>query len=294
MKKFSAAILLLFLVSSAAATNIESETVTVDLEESTVEAEVVVTELTQTVFTYITAYPKEDVNVQINGEPQDCELNTLSIGSEIRCHTDERENFTVNVKFTTDDIVTPIDEAQMFQYTYSVYRPTDEYNFKVILPEGAGLIDEDGTTTPAISPDDYTMDSESGRISLSWTTDPRLGETLDYRVIFNTNTTTSYTAYLVIFGLLALVSGSAYFYWRKRNRELLESFYDELTEGQIQVLELIRDNDGRMLQKDIVNQTEYSKAKISGVVSELVEEDLVEKTKEGRSNQIRLSKKLSF
>jgi len=50
----------------------------------------------------------------------------------------------------------------------------------------------------------------------------------------------------------------------------------------------LKDENGSMLQKDIVNESEYSKAKISGVVSSLDEKGLITKKKEGRSNRIKI------
>ncbi len=287
MRKFSAAVLLLLLVSSASATSIESETVKLNLADSTADVEVEVNELSQTAFTYITVYPKEDIHIEIDDEPVDCELRKLSVGSEIRCPVDNYENFTVNLEFGLDGLVNSQDEAEMFQYTYSVYRPTNEYNFQVLLPSGAEILDEDQLTTPTISPEDYTMDTESGQISLEWSTDPGLGETLDYRVVFNKdNTLTDYLEYLILVALLILAAGL--YIYRKKGSDRNSINYDELKEDQIEVVELITENNGEMLQKDIVEESDYSKAKISGVVSELEEKDIVEKTKEGRSNKVKL------
>ncbi len=290
MKKFSAVVLLILLVSSAAATSIESETVTVDLADSTAEVEVDVNELSQTAFTYITVYPKDNVHVEIDGEQYDCDIRKLSVGSEIRCPTDKREDFTVNLEFSLENIVNSQEDAEMFQYTYSVYRPTNEYNFRVILPSGAEIIDENNLTTPTISPDDYNMDTEDGRIYLEWSTDPGLGETLDYRVAFNdTSLTLEYLNYLLPLVTLGLIIGILHFYRKDSDAERVEEVYGELKQDQVEILELIKINDGRMLQKDIVSQSSYSKAKISGVVSELEEKGIINKTKEGRSNQIKLS-----
>ena len=53
---------------------------------------------------------------------------------------------------------------------------------------------------------------------------------------------------------------------------------------------MLKNSEGEMLQKDIVEQTDYSKAKISGVVKTLVEQEIVTKEKEGRSNKVSLKK----
>jgi uncharacterized membrane protein len=60
------------------------------------------------------------------------------------------------------------------------------------------------------------------------------------------------------------------------------------------VLDTVRENDNSMLQKDIVDESEYSKAKISSVISELEEKGIVKKSKEGRSNKISISRKYRY
>jgi uncharacterized membrane protein len=69
------------------------------------------------------------------------------------------------------------------------------------------------------------------------------------------------------------------------------SVLDELGSDERMVIELIQENGGKMLQKDIVEDSKYSKAKISGVIGSLEEDDIVSKEKEGRSNKILLKEK---
>jgi uncharacterized membrane protein len=65
---------------------------------------------------------------------------------------------------------------------------------------------------------------------------------------------------------------------------------DDLDADEEMVIDMLEDSGGDMLQKDIVAETDYSKAKISGLVSELEEKDIVNKEKDGRSNRVTLKK----
>lgn len=295
MRKFLISVLLLLLVSSAAATSIDSENVVVDLEDSSVEVEVVVEELTKSAFSYIVAYPISNVEAQIDGEEVQCEVNKLSIGSEILCETDQREDFTVNMSFTADNLVTSRENADIFRYSYSVYRPTDAYNFRVLLPAGAGLLDQENLTTPVVSPENYSLGSDGRQIYLEWSDEPGLGQTMNYKVTYeNFSSPLDYARPLASIIVLALILSGVYVWRRQENGENVENVYEDLSEDEIDVVEILRKNNGEMLQKDIVNASEYSKAKISGVVSGLVEKEIVEKKKEGRSNKLTISDRFAF
>ena len=89
---------------------------------------------------------------------------------------------------------------------------------------------------------------------------------------------------LLIAGVLVLL----------RSREDIDSVYEDLSEDEAEVLDMVRDNDNSMLQKDVVDESEYSKAKISSVISGLEEKGIVKKSKEGRSNKISISRKYRY
>lgn len=294
MKKFLIPVLALFLASSAAATTIQSENITVDLENSEATADIYVEDLTSSAFTYITSYPVQNVNVKAAGRELECETTSLQIGTEINCETDLRKNFIVHMNFTGQGFITRRGEAEIFNYAHSVYRPTNEYRLKVILPSGTGLIDQQNSSTPVVSPTDYELGSNGRKIFVEWNENPKIGETLRFTLVYeNFSSTVNYIKIISVVLSATLLIGISYTVWKRKNRDHIEEIYDELSEDEIDVIELIRENNGRMLQKDVVNSSEYSKAKISGVVSGLVDKEILDKEKEGRSNKLTISKKFS-
>lgn len=295
MRKVCSVVLLLLFISTAAATSIESENVTVDTTNSNVEVELDVRELTSNSFSYLTSYPVNDVEAEIGGESADCSVESLQVGSEINCDTSLREDFHVSIEFSGSDLINDENGIHVFRYTQSIYRPTDTYRMRILLPQGSGLIDQEKSNAPIVSPEEHEIGSNGRRIYVEWTQNPQLGETLEFKAMYegftsNSNILKGLAALL----LLGITGTSGYIFWRRRNRSSIESVYEDLTENQKKVIEILRENDGEMLQKDVVEATEYSKAKISGVVSELVEKNLVEKEKEGRSNKLAISKEYSF
>lgn len=55
------------------------------------------------------------------------------------------------------------------------------------------------------------------------------------------------------------------------------------------ILDLIKENDGEIYQKEIVEQTDFSKAKVSNLLKRLDEKDEIKKIQRGRKNLIRLN-----
>jgi uncharacterized membrane protein len=64
---------------------------------------------------------------------------------------------------------------------------------------------------------------------------------------------------------------------------------EELMADEDRVLMLLRNNDGRMRQANIVNETNWSKSKVSMLLSEMDDEDLISKLQVGRENIISIT-----
>lgn len=291
MRKFIAACFVLFLVSGAASTTVENEEVRIDLATSEVEVDLRVGELTSERLSYLTNYPVEDVEAEVNGSRIPCEVSQLQIGSEIRCDPPRSSNFTVHMEYQARELVSHRQRISIFRYTHNFYRPTEEFRLRVVLPKGAGLLNDRNVSAPVISPGGAETGSNGRRIFVEWRMQPELGETVNFQVAYQ-----SFSADITPLQALLLALAAAalalvgYFGYRRMQMEDIENVYEELGEDEIQVVELLRENDGSMLQKDVVRELDYSKAKISGIVSGLVEKDVVQKEKEGRSNRLAIAK----
>ncbi|MFB6216860.1 MAG: helix-turn-helix transcriptional regulator, partial [Candidatus Aenigmatarchaeota archaeon] len=274
------------------ATTINSESVRIDLEDSSVRVKVDVKRLTTQKFTYLTSYPVSDVRARSGGKPLDCRINDLAVGSEILCNPTSRRNFTVTLRFRAYELVSRQGKTRIFRYTQSIYRPTQKYRLKVLLPRGAVLLQGENVSTPVISPPGGEVSSNGRRIFVTWKMNPKLGETLQFQTVYETlSRESNYLYYVLAAGgtvLAALIAYLGYLYW---SRESIETVYDELSEDEVEILEIMRDQGGKILQKELVRETDYSKAKISGIVRGLEEKDIIGKEKEGRSNRLVISRK---
>ncbi|PSG99420.1 MAG: hypothetical protein BRC29_04860 [Nanohaloarchaea archaeon SW_7_43_1] len=291
MKWFSLFLLFLILISGASATTIESESLVIDLEASKAQAEVKVEELTSSDFTYITSANVEDIDAKIDSKELNCKVETLALGDEVVCETDRKKNFTVKLNYQFSGQMSDGKELKTFRYSHPIYRPTKNFELRVELPEGAGVAQENADRP--ISPSEGKVGSDGRTIFVEWERKPQIGDTLNFEIAYEPlNSKRGYesifmVAVLTAVLLLAVLGG--YKYWKRINRDSVESLYSDLNQDQRDIIELLRENEGEMLQKDVVDSSEYSKAKISGLVSKLVEKDVIEKKKEGRSNKLTIS-----
>lgn len=302
MKKILLTAILLVFSFSATATTLANEDIRIDLNTNKVTVDIEVEELTSSSFPYVSSNDIERVNASINGEPVDCSIQESAIGSEIRCPTDLRNNFSVNLEYRVDDLVTSRDGVRVFQYEHRVYRPTDGFNLQVLLPDGHAILEQSNTTQQVISPLNYETGSNGRQIMVDWNIEPQLGNTLSFYILMNDiqgnptdndsisiNRNIIVALLTIITTIFAIVVGIFVY-----NREDLSENMEDLNDDQKDILEKLRENDGEYLQKDLVDELDYSKAKISGEVSELVEKGILKKSKEGRSNKLSISRKYRY
>ncbi len=298
MRKIFLAVAMLLMVTTVTATTISDEDVVIDLQNNEITADIHVELLTSSAFSYTTAGNVETVNATIDGEKVECQTSNLALGSEIECPTDKRENFTVNLKYRSQGLVSEQDGVNVFRYRHPVYRPTESYSLEVMLPTGTALLDRENASQQVISPQNYETSSNGRRISVKWDLNPKLGEALSFFTLYQDFSTEDrsnidYTFITQILGILLILTAITALLLRHKRSDLSET-YEDMSDDQKEVLKMIEDNGGEYLQKDLVKELDYSKAKISGVVSDLVDEGVLKKTKEGRSNKLSISRKFRY
>jgi len=279
--------LILIFVTSASATDIRGESVTIDLQDNSVTVESDMESISGSEVSYITSVPVEDVEGTLNGEPISCTAEDFQIGSDIQCNAPVKEDILLRLEFEASNLVEERNGFRLFEYTHSVYRPTGEYNLTVILPADSNVAENSNRSEESILPDPASIEEEDGRTQIRWSQKPTIGDVLSFRAVYQSEEVTEEGKFpvLPVVAVLVLALAIAYIVTRGEQAEVID-----LEDDEQKVIDIIRDNDGEMLQKDVVSESEYSKAKISGVVSSLVDKDVVSKEKEGRSNKLVLKK----
>lgn len=286
--KIGIVLLVVLLASSVSATSIESEDVTIDLSDNSVTIKSQIETITTSKYSYVTSVPVNEVQGTMNGEPIECTASEFQIGADIQCDAPLKENVTVTLEFTATNLVEQRNGYSLFQYSHSVYRPTDNYMLTVLLPENSEIADNSNRSEETVIPEGAEVDRSGPRTSINWDLEPRLGQVLSFRTIYEEETgeeQSSGLPYTII--ALILIASLVAAYILSQGEEVEEI---DLEDDEQEVVDILKENDGEMLQKDVVSESEYSKAKISGVVSSLVDKEVVSKEKEGRSNKLVLKK----
>lgn len=296
MRKLVIVFLLALLITSISATTIESEKVVVDLADSRISVSVDVAELTSSRFTYVTNYQISELEAYSKPSGIKCRVQRLQIGSEISCDPPSRNNFSVTMEFVSQDLVSTQGQVKIFRFSQSFNRPTKNYELKVLLPRGAGILSEGNVSDPVVFPSGAEISSDGRRIFTRWNFTPRLGESQNFHVYYQTYSDQNQIYGMIIAGVISILIAATVLYlgYRYWFREDLEENMTDLSEDESRIMDIIIENEGEILQKDLVDQMDYSKAKVSGVVSELVEKELLVKEKEGRSNKLRIPKNFNY
>ncbi len=219
-------------------------------------------------------------------------------GKEIVCQVpdDIPENYSATIIYETPSVSTIKNEYLSFEHQKRILVPTEEYSLEVILPEGSGIISRDDLEP--FSPEDAVTGSEGRRIFVRWDMDDvSLGETRDFVVryqdlevignIFPIDTTT-----LVILLVLLISLGISVYFKFKKKEDTISSILPLLKEDEKEVLLNIIEKEGECEQRNLVKELDYSKAKISRLVKDLEERNLIKKIKEGRKNRLVLKKEV--
>lgn len=297
MEKFlTLALLLLFITSGVSAATITDEDIEMDLDTKEVKISLNVVEHQSSNFTYLTTHSINNLDTRVKNGTVECSVDSSSIESQISCDLEGRTNFDIYFNYTTANMVRDQSSSRIFQFNKDFIRPTDNFSLSVILPQGNVLLEQDNITRPVFSPQDGQEITDGRRIGVRWSKQPQLGESTNFRILYRPiqNPSPDPLRYLppVLLGILsitAIVLG-----YRRYNRTNLDEVYENLEEDEKKVVELLKDNEGSLLQKDLVDKMDYSKAKVSGIVSELVEKEILTKEKEGRSNRLSISKEFVY
>ena len=297
-------LMFMLLVSAGVSTSIGDKEVGIDLESNDVAASIEVQELTSSKFNYVTTVDARNPNASTRNGKLDCTVKDLTLGSRIECPVNLTRDFVVNLSFRADGLIEQKRGAKLFSYRQPIYRPTESYRLEARLPTGAAL-DSSNSTSQVISPSNYSTETNGRRISVIWRTQPDLGDSLSFAVLFNEFTGTDppkekegfpfETAGLVfLLSMITVAAGILVWFLTREEPQKISEVRDDLDEDENELLDVLQEEDGECLQKEIVDSTGHSKAKISGTVSELVEKDIVEKEKDGRSNRLKLADEYRF
>ena len=207
--------------------------------------------------------------------------------SKINCNFVLKEDKkTIGFNFETKDLIAKIGNVFYFNGDFSVWQDIKEAFIVVRLPEGYVLSEES-----SILPKDaiITSDERGRRIVVVWRlNDIKASQPLKFQLAFEP--TFFFLPILRLGAIVGIFLASILLIYLKRIRKPEEVVLSVLDEYERKVFEIIRKKK-QVRQRRVVQETNFSKAKVSRIVKNLENRGLIEVEKVGRTNILKLKKK---
>ncbi|MFA4820444.1 MAG: MarR family transcriptional regulator [Candidatus Aenigmatarchaeota archaeon] len=233
-----------------------------------------------------------NVEVFADNKLVNCDI-TQDIGTSIVCT--DLQTKDVTYKFHVKGLVDNVQKLKIFHYPFSVITTVEKMQITVKFPLGSALVEDielNGTGLKQFEPDFGREGSDGRRIFINWVFDrPALGQTLNISAIyelvsgFDPFTTFAIILVLIIVSFILLLT---FVFRKQRVKDLLPV----LTNGERKAMEILLREKGEVDQRVIVKETDFSKAKVSRIINDLIERGLIEKISKGRKNLIKLKKEI--
>ncbi|MEM7821629.1 MAG: MarR family transcriptional regulator [Candidatus Aenigmatarchaeota archaeon] len=221
-----------------------------------------------------------------------------SIGgfSFISCDLNLTEKRTFEINFETFDFVKPTQDKFLFVADLTPNKDVSSVFTSVKLPEGMALVKE-GMEGKISFPENITIVSDGRHHIITWylsniTKDKSLKFQFFYEFIQRQPLLQFRIRDIIIFGIVtATALWLIYYNYFRKEKKVLLSVLDEFERN---VINVIASHGGTVNQKKVVQETNLSKAKVSRVVKSLAERGLIEVERLGRTNKLKLKKKLGI
>jgi uncharacterized membrane protein len=219
---------------------------------------------------------------------QSSHLLVISFSSELEGNSST--TFDVQYSLEREPIAEHGNSHYFFEFYSSCCYFTSEQLIEVKIPERSFIHEEEGMT-PYFPSDGFALAGQ--RVYLSWTfenLDPYEQSFIFVRFDKPIRETPVVAIVLGTIGGLILGVGLTILYMRRREKKVVQQISTiYLSDTQKTLLKLIAENNGRILQKELCEETGYTKSRISRNITPLIEQGLVDRDKWGRNYVIKLT-----
>lgn len=216
----------------------------------------------------------------------DCKVMDRNGGSTISCDftgmTAEKSQLVLN--FMTKDIIREVGGDYQFSVNYGVSLPIERTFTLIRLPENNVL---SGDINMSIFPQDGKTITDGRHIMVYWERENLTsGSNLQFSVLYSKPAGVSDTmllglAFVFILILIAIV------FLLRRQKPTERPATSILNRDEKVIVDILERNEGKVLQKVLVRETDFSKAKVSRLVKNLRERGVVDiEPVSGRENRV--------
>ncbi len=235
-----------------------------------------------------------------------CILNKQGGSSAISCGLENvtKTQRSLAFNYTTLGFVKQLDKTRwIYRFDYQSSVPVTTLAITVKLPEGKGLINRENSQIAVgllpYAPADGETRTDGRRILIDWARNNfTAGDLLSISVVYENVQNIAFSDLFPFFLVLIviLISISVYLYGKKnkiiiRTEENLDSVLPILTSEERKVIDCLLNNNGEKMQRKIVFETNFSKAKVSRLINDLKGRGIIGVEELGRTNRVFLKKK---
>lgn len=224
----------------------------------------------------------------------ECSSTDTDKGSLISCDfigmTKSRNKLVLD--FQTNDIVDRVNDNFRFSVNYGVSIPIERAFTLIKLPEN-GILSE-SVANQSYFPSDGSVITDGRHIMIYWNKyNLTSGDDLQYAVLYNLpgsrDPIFNYLIVLLTVVIIVVMVGIVIFIRRPKHARRSDVIESVLNKDENRVVSILKEHGGEAGQKVIVRETDFSKAKVSRLVSNLKGRGVVETEPiSGRENKVRL------
>lgn len=240
----------------------------------------------------------ENLSAKSSLEQVNCDFTDNVAGSVISCDFIgmTEDNNQLQLIFTTKDSVKRLGDKNRFSVNYGISLPVEEMFVKVKLPENSVLAEQ--IVNQSFFPHDgKTLLGDGNRLMIYWERNNiTAGDNLQYSIMYASESSALPNA--VIYGIAAVIIifmiAVAVYVKKESSKKEREVVKSVLNTDENTIVNLLMSKGGSSVQKALVRETDFSKAKVSRIIKNLKQRGVVDiEPVSGRENRIILKIKAS-
>ena len=227
----------------------------------------------------------EPANIQYNSTGY-CKIQDRILGKELICDFNTfQESTVISVSYDEFDKISEKNGYLLYRGSFKMPYDVRSFSCLVKIPEGYGLLQTDD----AYSPTGATLGSDGRRSILVWNME-NLAKNQDFEasVAYETMFGSNYS-FLIVPGIIIIFLIGIIIFLKKRHIKIILPI---LKSDEKKVFEAVAKLGSGTRQKKIVEESGYSKAKVSKVLKNLQERGILRLERIGRTNKVHIEKKL--
>ena len=282
-------------ISSVNALNLDYYGIESRIQDDTTVSNVVTLTMDQNVtnFEYKMKYRALNIKFESDQSPIDCQTKVTDT-TLISCNfINPKPGVHANVELTfeTTGLVEKKNDGYQYSNFVSMDANAERFFFIIYLPTSSTLATD--VSNESFSPRNGKTLSDGQHIMVYWDKENvETGDDLYFSATYRTAATNMMGVYgvgiMVVIAVVIIASLGIYYVRTVRRQDSVKVVMPLLKSDEKTVVDILRKHGDSVNQKTIVRESDFSKAKVSRIIADLKEREVVEVESMGRANKITL------